>query len=80
MTTHELISQLSAMPKDLPVLICQDGITFDDGGHVGSGEYLTPIVDVEVLPTADAVNRRVVRQRQPGGGVNGGAVLIRLPQ
>ncbi len=79
MTTHELIRHLSTMPADLPVLICQEGITFGDDGHVGAGDYLTPIEHVEVLPTADAVDRRVVRQRQPSGGVNGGAVLIRLP-
>ena len=80
MTTTQLIKHLSTLPGDLPVLVCQDGITFDDHGEVGAGEYLSPIVTVEVLPTADAVDRAVVRHRQPAGGVNGGAVLLRLPQ
>ena len=79
MTTSELIQRLSTLPGHLPVLICQEGITFEDDGHVGAGDYLTPIGTVEALHTADAVDRTVVRHRQPAGGIHSGAVLIHLP-
>ena len=77
MTTHDLIKHLSTLPGHLPVMICQEGITFSDDGEVGAGDYLTKIEAVEALYSADDVDRRVVRHRQPAGGT-GGAVLLCL--